>query len=279
MKKICICENLYIISNNFMICLKDNIQSTMNENTESKNEDINTMMKSSDGNNNIQSAILESTESKNEDINTIMKSSDGKDNIQSTILESTESKNEDINTIMKSSDGNDILKIVYPDDYYKDPDSCLAVYENKCYLRCPEDTCLTLEDPNLVYCIPIISDAYVFNNICFFDFKQVINNVKNISENIQTISVSPNITINVYTSKTANNFSLTHTNLSIIFLNQCEQLLLDYYNLTNDTTLYIIGIDSPNKNKSYMINVYNYGIFLENGFQLDNNNYFSNCRY
>ena len=47
---------------------------------------------------------------------------------------------------MENSYRNDILKIVYPDDYYKDPDHCLAVYENKCYLNCPEDTCLTLEE-------------------------------------------------------------------------------------------------------------------------------------
>jgi hypothetical protein len=240
-KKICICENLYIIKNNYMICLNDYMQSTMLENTESKNEDISTIMESSDGN----------------------------DNIQSTKQERTESKNEDINIIIKSSD---ILKIVYPDDYYKDPEQCLSVYENKCYLRCPENTCLTIEDPNLVYCIPILSETYIFNDICFFDFKQIINNIKNISENIQTISVSPNISINVYTTKTANNFSLAHTNSSIIFLNQCEQLLLDFYNLTNDTILYIIGIDSPNKNKSYVIDIYNYGIFLENGFQLDHLN-------
>ena len=243
-KKICVCESSYININNFMICLNDNIQSTM----------------------------LESIESKYEDINTILKSINVNDNIQSTIPENIESKNEDTNTLIKSSDGNDILNIVYPDDYYKDPDHCLAVYENKCYLSCPKDTCLTIEDPNLVYCIPILSETYIFNDICFFDFKQIINNIKNISENIQIISVSPNISINVYTTKTANNFSLTHTNLSIIFLNECEQLLLDYYNLTNDTTLYIIGINSPNKNKSYVIDVYNYGVFLENGFQLDHLN-------
>ena len=245
-KKICVCEISYIIDkiNNFMICINDYIESTMPERTDSKNEDINTIIKSSDIN----------------------------DNIQSTMPERTDSKNEDINTIIKSSDENDILKIVYPDDYYKDPDHCLAVYQNKCYLRCPDDTCLSLEDPNLVYCIPMLPETYVFNDICFFDFKQIINNLKNISENIQTISFSPEISINVYTTKTANNFSLTHTNISIIFLNQCEQLLLDYYNLTNDTTLYIIGIDSPNKNKSYVTDVYNYGVFLENGFQLDHLN-------
>ena len=85
-KKICVCESSYKINNtnNFMICLNDNIQSTIFENTVFKNEDINSIMKSSNEN----------------------------DNIQSTIPES-------INTIIKSSDDNDILKIVYPDDFLK----------------------------------------------------------------------------------------------------------------------------------------------------------------
>ncbi len=79
-------ESSYKITNanNFMICLNDNIQSTIFENTVFKNEDINSIMKSSNEN----------------------------DNIQSTIPES-------INTIIKSSDDNDILKIVYPDDFLK----------------------------------------------------------------------------------------------------------------------------------------------------------------
>ena len=268
-KKICVYEN----TNNFMTYLSDNTQYIIPGITESKNEETNTL---------IQSTILETTKSKNEDTNTNIqstipestnsKNTDTKTNIQSIIPEITESKNEDNNIIMKSTDLKDILRIVYPDEYYKDPDNCLAVYENKCYIGCPEDTCLTIEDPNLIYCIPILSETYKFNDICFFEFKQIINNIKNISENIQTISVTPNISINVYTTKTVKNFSLTHPNSSIIFLNECEQLLIDYYNLTNDTTIYIIGIDSPNKNKSYVIDVYNYGVFLENGFQLDHLN-------
>ena len=52
--------------------------------------------------------------------------------------------------------------------------------------------------------------------------------------------------------------------------------ILDYYNLTNDIILYIIGIDSPNKNKSYVIDVYNYGAFLENEFQLVHLNVYQN---
>jgi len=127
-------------------------------------------------NDNIQSTIFENTVFKNEDINSIMKSSNENDNIQSTIPES-------INTIIKSSDDNDILKIVYPDDFLKIW-HCLAVYENKFYLHCPEDTCLAIEDPNLVYCIPNLSEKYIFNDIYFFEFKQIINNIKNISEKI-----------------------------------------------------------------------------------------------
>ena len=33
--------------------------------------------------------------------------------------------------------------------------------------------------------------------------------------------------------------------------------------------IYIFGIDSPNKNESYVTTVYNYEVYLENGTQLD----------
>ena len=38
-----------------------------------------------------------------------------------------------------------------------------------------------------------------------------------------------------------------------------------------DTELFILGIDSPNKDASASTNVYNYGIYLENGTLLDHN--------
>jgi len=172
----------------------------------------------------------------------------------------------------ESKDHLNEIEIIYPDEYYKDPNNCSTVYNNQCYSHCPDGTCLTPNDINLVYCVPIEAGVAVFNDICFVNLEQIVYNLKNISENNHTISISPGISVNVYTTKNDNNFTSTHSNLSIIYLNECEGLLLDYYNLTNDTILYIIGIDSPNKNKSYVVNVYNYGVFLESGYQLDHIN-------
>ena len=189
----------------------------------------------------------------------------------STETPSTELHSTELPSI-ESKDYLNEIEIVYPDEYYKDPNNCITVYNNECYSHCPEGTCLTPNDINLVYCIPIETGVVVFNDICFINLDKIIFNLKNISENNHTISISPGISINVYTKKTANSFSSTKSNLSTIYLNECETLLLDYYNLTNDTILYIIGIDSPNKNRSYVVNVYNYGVFLESGYQLDHLN-------
>ena len=169
----------------------------------------------------------------------------------------------------ESKDHFNGIEIIYPEEYYKEPNNCIKVYNNECYSHCPEGTCLTPNDINLVYCVPIETGVVVFNDICFTNLDEIISNLKNMSENNHTFSISPKISINIYTKKTTNSVLSEHSNLSIIYLNECETLLLDYYNLTNDTILYIIGIDSPNKNTSYVVNVYNYGVFLESGYQLD----------
>ena len=189
----------------------------------------------------------------------------------------TENNNEEVKEIssIEASEMNNEdnkFEIIYPDEYYENPDNCPAVFENECYLKCPNNTCLTPNDTNLVYCIPTKENYFVFNDICFENFYEIINNLKNISDKEEIISISPNISIIVYTRQTANNYMNKYQNLSIIYLNECEGILLNYYNLSNDTVLYILGIDSTNKNKSFVINVYNYGVFLENGFQLDHIN-------
>ena len=282
-KKICVCENLYYFDeqNNLMICL-NNIQSSSAEITEFKNiiESIYIL----ETTNIIESTkIIESTnlkESKNiiESTNII----ESKNIIKSTnIIETTnnikstyiiETTNIIQNNIPLKSINYNIFEFEYPEEYYKNPDNCRAIFENKCYLQCPEGTCLSPNYTNLIFCIPIESNYFVFNDICFINFYEILKNLKNISDYNQTISISQNISISVYTTKTANHYLSMNQNLSIIYLNKCEDLLFDYYNLTNDTILYVIGIDSPNKNKSYVINVYNYGVFLENGFQLDHIN-------
>lgn len=41
---------------------------------------------------------------------------------------------------------------IYPKEYYENPSSCLAVYNNKCYLNCPEGTKLNENDINSIFC-------------------------------------------------------------------------------------------------------------------------------
>ena len=246
-RKICICNDLYYINktNNFMICCNEyNINICLKE--------IQT----------IKTTIFElpSTEPPSTEPPSTEPPSTEPPSTEPPFIESSSTE---------SKDNFKEIEIVYPDEYYKDPKNCITVYNNECYSYCPNGTCLTTNDINLVYCIPIETGVVVFNDICFSNLDKIVLNLKNISENNHTFSIYPGISINVYTKNTANIYFSKHSNLSIIYLNECEALLLDYYNLTNDTILYIIGIDSPNKNTSYVVNVYNYGVFLESGYQLD----------
>ena len=164
-------------------------------------------------------------------------------------------------------DENCIEKIIYPPEYYKNPDKCLAVYNNTCYSRCPEGICLTQKDINLVYCIRIREYMTVFNDICFLNFDAIELNVKNISDNDIYIMPSPNITIKAYSTETEINE--INSNYSYIVLGECEAALKEYFHLPNDTILYILGVETPNKNKKSSVNVYNYGVYLGNGTQLN----------
>ena len=259
-RKVCICEDLYYINktNNFMICCNDvNKELCLN---------IQTTEFSSIGESLIASTYI--TES-SINYNFISSLTTEILNIESSNIKF---ENDTLIAIISEIDTNypntmnDIIEIKYPKEYYDNPDNCLSIYNNECYEKCPNETCLTQFDNNLVYCIPIESDMAVFNDICFHHFYE---SVKNISENL-IIPTHPKIKVNIYSTQSVKNKNLEYfSNSSIIYLNECEQLLLDYYNLTNDTILYIIGIDSPNRDKSYVINVYNYGVFLENGFKLD----------
>ena len=165
------------------------------------------------------------------------------------------------------NDENCIQNIVYPPEYYSNPDKCLAVYNNTCYSICPEGTCLTQKDINLVYCIKTQPYMTVFNNICFSNFESIELNVKNISDNNLYIIPSPKITIKAYSTEMKIN-EMT-SNFSYIELGECETALRQYYNFQNDTILYILGIETPNKNKKSSVNVYNYGVYLGNGTQLN----------
>ena len=157
-------------------------------------------------------------------------------------------------------------EIIIPEEYYKNPDNCLVIYKNKCYQKCPDSTCLTIEDPSLMFCIPAISTSKIYNNICFMNFEEITKNIKTMSDNKEIISKS-GVIIRGYSTKS--NEIDNNANYSIVELGDCENKIREYYHLENDTELFILGIDSPNKNKSYTTNVYNFGIYLENGTLLE----------
>ena len=157
----------------------------------------------------------------------------------------------------------------YPEEYYKDSDNCLVLYNNKCYSSCPKGTCISQKDSELKNCISIEINMTVFNDICFENMDKIITNIKNMSDNNEEISTGNGIIIHAYSTNSENIDIPKEKNYSVLYLGDCEGLLRIHYNLSENTDLYILGIDSPNKNKNSSTNVFNYGVFLENGTQLD----------
>ena len=165
---------------------------------------------------------------------------------------------------------NQCIKEIYPQEYYSDPDSCFFIYQNKCMTYSPEDTCVSQENSNLVCSIEIKLDMKIFNFICFKNFLEIEKNLIKISSGNVPISTSSGIFIFAYNNKSNLDDTLkNYTNLSILYLNQCEDKLKEKYNLSPEEKIYVLGIDSPNLIKRSPTNVYNFEIFLENGTQIE----------
>ena len=88
------------------------------------------------------------------------------------------------------------------------------------------------------------------------------------SENDDIIETESGIIIRGYSTNSEKETQL-NTKYSLIDLGDCEDKIKEYYNLDENTELYILGIDSPNKDTSASTSVYNYGVYLENGTLLD----------
>ena len=154
-----------------------------------------------------------------------------------------------------------------------EPSNCPTKYENRCYENCPESTCLTQDDPGLKTCVRIKPNTQVFNGICFDNLESLTNNIKSFSENQNGIEAPSGIIIRGYSTNSINNNEDIDKDAkySLVYLGDCEYKLKAYYNLSNDTELFILGIDSPSKDKSASTNVYNYAIYLADGTLLDHN--------
>ena len=172
---------------------------------------------------------------------------------------------ETITTVIKEKNH---IEIVIPDEYYKDKENCKVVYKNQCYLQCPAGTCLTQDDPLLITCVEITSKTKIFNDICFENFDDIIKNIKSMSENDDIISTESGIIIRGYSTNSDSDID-SEAKYSLVDLGDCEEKIREYYNLDEDTELFILGIDSPNKDSTASTSVYNYGVYLENGTLLD----------
>ena len=78
--------------------------------------------------------------------------------------------------------------------------NCIVKYNNKCYIDCPINTCIK-QDLNLDTCIDIDNNTKVINQICFENFVNLTNNLKEMSDNNIIIQNIPNLTVYVYNIK------------------------------------------------------------------------------
>ena len=158
----------------------------------------------------------------------------------------------------------------YPDEYYVNHENCAFIYQNKCLSYSPENTCVTQNNPYLLCSVEIKLNMKIFNFICFENFLDIEKNIKNISDSNVPIQTSPSIFIYAYyNNPNIDETMKSYTNLSFLYLNQCEDQLKQKYNLLPSEKIYILGIDSPNKLKKSPTTVYNFEIFLENGTQIE----------
>ena len=143
---------------------------------------------------------------------------------------------------------------------------CSVKYENHCFQECPTDTCLTQEDPELKTCIKKKPNTQVFNGICFENFDELTKKIKTLSENEEIISTDSGIIIHAYSTNSDNDKPLDkNSNYSLVNLGDCEYKLKLYYNLSNKTELFILGID--------------YGVYLEDGTLLEHNKSVKNQKF
>ena len=145
--------------------------------------------------------------------------------------------------------------------------NCLVTYNNKCYIECPENTCIK-QDKYLDQCIDINDDTKVINKICFENFKNLANNIKEISENNVIIKNGPTLTSYAYEIEQDINY-FEENKLTYINFGNIKEILIKEYNLDKDSKIYAFIVDSPTKYSNSSINDYGFILLLENGSELN----------
>ena len=145
--------------------------------------------------------------------------------------------------------------------------NCIYKYKNKCYMDCPDNTCIK-QDINLDICIDIEENTKVINKICFDNFQDIVNNIKELSENNIIIENIPNLTIYVYDIE-KNISYFEEKKLTYIYFNDIQDNLIEEFNLEKNTKIYALVVDSPSKYSNSAINDYGFVLLLENGTELN----------
>jgi len=145
--------------------------------------------------------------------------------------------------------------------------NCLVKYKNKCYMECPENTCIK-QDKYLDQCIDINDDTKVINKICFENFQNLANDIKEMSENNVIIKKGPSLTAYAYEINQDINY-LEENKLTYINFESIKDILVKEYNLDKDSKIYALIVDSPTKYSNSSINDYGFILLLENGTELN----------
>ena len=148
--------------------------------------------------------------------------------------------------------------------------NCIFKYNNKCYMDCPENTCIK-QDKNLDTCIDIKGNTKVINKICFENFQDLASNIKEMSENNIIIQNIPNLTIYAYNIE-KNISYFEEKQITYIYFNDIQDILIKEFNLNENEKIYALIVDSPSKYSNSSINDYGFVLLLENGTELDLSN-------
>ena len=108
--------------------------------------------------------------------------------------------------------------------------NCPVKYKGKCYLSCPENTCITQINENLATCVDKLDETKIMVGICFDDFIKILDDIENVESNKNiVINNNPGITINIYEDGIElNELKNKYSNLTFIQLNQCNEKLIKY---------------------------------------------------
>ena len=171
--------------------------------------------------------------------------------------------------IIKIDENTGLIKCedIYPELYYKDPEKCPYFYKRECCLKCPENTCLTANNKDLAKCVDVRANMKIYNQICIEGIEKLVENLDD--NNLAPIFIDSGVSLRAFpTYASMQNLIKKYPNLTYVDLGDCENKLKNAYNLSPDTELFILGIDTPCLYDNSSINVFNYEIYLKDGTQL-----------